>query len=142
NFDLVSSFSVGNVSQSAPFAIAGSSSRGPSQCGGEGSLLIKPEVSAPGINVRSSYLNGSYAQLTGTSMSAPHVSGAVLLLKEAFPFLSGDIILMALYLTAFDLGEPGEDNDYGMGLIDVLAAYNYLIDEGYTPVPPVTNQTD
>ena len=46
-------------------------------------------------------------------MAAPHVSGAILLLKEAFPYLSGEDLLWALYLTAVDLGAPGEDNTYG-----------------------------
>ena len=48
-------------------------------------------------------------------MAAPHVSGSILLLKEAFPFLSGEELLWALYLSAVDLGIPGEDNIYGMG---------------------------
>lgn len=142
NFDLVSSFAVGNVGQVAPYTIEASSSRGPSRCGGEGSLAIKPEVSAPGAAIRSSYLNGSYALLTGTSMAAPHVSGAILLLKEAFPYLVGEDILLALYFSAKDLGPEGEDNDYGMGLIDVYAAYLYLIEQGHTPVPPVESKLD
>ena len=47
----------------------------------------------------------------------------------------------ALYETAIDLGDPGEDNVYGRGMIDVLAAYNYL-DMTYDPVPPVTDSFD
>ena len=45
-------------------------------------------------------------------MAAPHVSGAVLLLKEAFPYLPGEEIMKALYYSAIDLGPPGEDNLY------------------------------
>ena len=37
-------------------------------------------------------------------MAAPHVTGCFLLLKEAFPFLSGEEILLAIYYTANDLG--------------------------------------
>ena len=40
--------------------IASFSSRGPSICGGSGTLLIKPEVSAPGVNVRSCVPGNSY----------------------------------------------------------------------------------
>ena len=69
-------------------------------------------------------------------MAAPHVSGAVLLLKEAFPYLSGEELLMALYLTAVDLGDPGEDNTYGMGLIDVDAAFQYLANSNL-PIDPL-----
>ena len=142
NIDLLSGFAVGATGTFAPFNIADFSSRGPSACGGEGSLGIKPEVSAPGVNVRSAVLNNSYQNFNGTSMASPHVSGAVLLLKEAFPYLSGEDILMALYVTAIDLGDPGEDNDYGNGFIDVLAAFNYLVGEGFDPVPPVNAEND
>ncbi|MEZ4847463.1 MAG: S8 family serine peptidase [Bacteroidia bacterium] len=70
-------------------------------------LLIKPEVSAPGTSVRSSIPGGAYDQKTGTSMSAPHVTGAILLLKEAFPYLSRADIKLAL-CSATDLGAPGK----------------------------------
>jgi hypothetical protein len=108
--------------------IASFSSRGPSVCGGTGSLLIKPEVSAPGVNVRSSGTSSGYSFLSGTSMAAPHVAGAVALLKQFAPNLTGKQILEALYNTAVDLGTAGEDNNYGMGLIDVYAAYLALSD--------------
>ncbi len=138
NFDLVNSFTVGALNGNLPdlLPIASFSSRGPSHCGGEGSLLIKPEVSAPGVQVRSSIRNGKYEFFSGTSMASPHVCGAILLLKEAFPELTGRELKMALYLTAIDLGEPGEDNTYGMGLIDVLAAFNYIVSQGHVPVSP------
>ncbi|MCU0344895.1 MAG: S8 family serine peptidase, partial [Ignavibacterium sp.] len=84
--------------------IASFSSRGPSVCGGTGSLLIKPEVSAPGVNVRSSGTSSGYSFLSGTSMAAPHVAGAVALLKQFAPNLTGKQILEALYNTAVDLG--------------------------------------
>ena len=118
--------------------IASFSSRGPSTCGGTGSLLIKPEASAPGVNVRSATRssNTAYTQLSGTSMAAPHVAGAVALLKQAAPTLTGKQILLALYNTAKDLGTAGEDNTYGKGLIDVYAAFLTL----GTPdtIPPAT----
>jgi subtilisin family serine protease len=117
--------------------IASFSSRGPSVCGGTGSLLIKPEVSAPGVNVRSSGSATGYTVLSGTSMAAPHVAGAVALLKQFAPNLTGKQILEALYNTAVDLGAAGEDNNYGMGLIDVYAAYLAISDT----IPP-TSVTD
>ena len=119
--------------------ITSSSSRGPSLCGGSGSLLIKPEVSAPGTNVRSSGSTTGYTSLTGTSMASPHVAGSVALLKEAFPNLTGKQILEALYYTARDLGTAGEDNTYGMGLIDVYAAYLSLSNQDPTPPDPITD---
>ncbi len=133
---LVNTFTVGALDgNNANFPIASFSSRGPTACPSSGSLAIKPEVAAPGVNVRSCVDTNNYAIYSGTSMAGPHVSGAVLLLKEAFPQVPGEQILLALYYSAIDLGQPGEDNTYGMGMIDVLAAYNYLA-QTYTPVPP------
>ena len=133
----VSIFSIGALNgNSSQLPIAGFSSRGPSQCGGTGSLLIKPEVSAPGVNVRSSVPGGGYTANSGTSMAAPHVSGAILLLKEAFPDATGKELKLALYHTCTDLGVPGEDNTYGMGVINVEAAFDYLVAQGHVPVSP------
>ena len=133
NNDTVSVFCVGATATTAPYAIANFSSRGPSTCGGSGTLQIKPEVSAPGVSVRSSIDNQGYGNLSGTSMAAPHVCGAILLLKEAFPFLTGRQLKMALWASATDLGQTGEDNTYGTGIINVPAAYNYLIAQGHVP---------
>ena len=133
---LVNTFTVGAVNGADPsFPIAGFSSHGPTACPLTGSLQIKPEVVAPGLNVRSSVDQNNYAVYNGTSMAGPHASGAVLLLKEAFPNATGEEILLALYNTAFDLGVAGEDNTYGMGMIDCLAAFNELA-LTYTPTPP------
>lgn len=128
NTNIVNTFSVGNINGNVPFPypISSSSSRGPSLCGGTGSLLIKPEVVAPGTSVRSSVPGGGYLNMSGTSMSCPHVVGAVALLKQYAPNLTGRQILEALYNTAVDLGPAGEDNDYGKGVIDVFAAYQSL----------------
>ena len=138
NNGLVNAFSVGAVNQNFPGPPrAGFSSVGPTRCGGDSSLLIKPEVCAPGMMIRSS-VPGGYQRLSGTSMAAPHVAGAVLLLKEAFPQVTGEQILLALYRSAVDLGSPGEDNLFGMGLINLRAAYDSLVVQGNVPFfPPV-----
>lgn len=135
--NLVNVFAVGNVNGNvSTYPIASSSSRGPSICQDTGSLFIKPEVSAPGSDVRSSIPGGTYAFYTGTSMAAPHAAGGIVLLREAFPYLTGTEIKLALYYTAVDLGIPGEDNDYGRGIIHLKAAYDYLVAAGNVPVPP------
>lgn len=142
NWDTVRLFAVGALDGSNDnLPIAEFSSRGPSICEGEGSLLIKPEVSAPGVSVRSS-VPGGYSRFDGTSMAAPHVSGAILLLKQAFPYLTGEELMLALYYSCTDLGEPGEDNNYGMGIINVPAAFEYLLSRGYEPEPPLEAPND
>lgn len=51
---------------------------------------VKPDVSAPGVNVNSAYPPNTYVQLSGTSMAAPHVAGAAALLMSAVPTLKGN----------------------------------------------------
>lgn len=119
-FSDVNAFAVGALDgNSASLTIASFSSRGPSACD---TSIIKPEVSAPGVNVRSTYASGGYGSLSGTSMAAPHVAGAVALLRQVNPNADADEIKYALLNTARDLGPAGEDNAYGMGIIDVFAA--------------------
>lgn len=135
NTSVVNTFTVGMINAGLPsFPLNAFSSRGPTICPSSGSLLIKPEVVAPGVNVRSSLPENGFGQATGTSMACPHVSGALLLLREAFPTLTGTQLKEALYYTAADLGPAGEDNDYGMGIIDVKRAYDTLVAQGFTPV--------
>jgi uncharacterized repeat protein (TIGR01451 family) len=81
------SFTVGNTLPNDQ--IAASSSRGPVTV--DGSNRLKPDISAPGTSIYSSYNDGSYRSLTGTSMAAPHVAGLVALLISAKPSLAGDV---------------------------------------------------
>lgn len=142
NTGLVNSFTVGALNgNTSTYPIATFSSRGPSPCGGGGSIAIKPEVSAPGVSVRSCVNQNEYDLYSGTSMASPHVAGAVLLLKEAFPFLTGQEVLLALYNSAIDLGDEGEDNTFGMGMINLEAAFN-LLSQTHEPVPPLTDEHD
>lgn len=137
NINLVNTFTVGALDgNAASLPIAGFSSRGPSHCdAADSSLVIKPEVSAPGVSVRSCVPTG-FDYYNGTSMASPHVSGAILLLKEAFPTLTGKDFKLALYYSCTDLGQPGEDNNYGMGIISVKKAFDYLVAQGHVPVSP------
>lgn len=142
NSNLVNTFCVGSINaNNNDYQISTFSCRGPTQCPGDGSLKIYPEVVAPGQGIRSAWGKDGYNTISGTSMASPHVSGAVLLLKEAFPYLTGSEILLALYNTASDLGNLGEDNTYGMGIIDAFAAFNYL-SNNYEPVIPSFNEQD
>ncbi len=127
NTGLVNSFTVGSISpHDTLYPISSFSSRGPSICPASGALAIKPEVVAPGYQIRSSIGQDGYSTYNGTSMASPHVTGVVLLLREAFPNVTGEEVLLALYHSAHDLGPVGEDNTYGNGMIDALAAFNYL----------------
>ena len=75
-----------------------------------------------GFKVIDERLDFDYDTYTGTSMAAPHVSGALGLLIERFPYLDNPQIRDVLLTTAQDLGEPGVDDVYGWGLIDLKKA--------------------
>jgi subtilisin family serine protease len=72
----------------------------------------------------SMYNNGSYARLSGTSMAAPMVSGAIAGLKSMFPNLSYQEIAARLLVTANKTGIYANTDIYGQGLMDLQAASN------------------
>jgi subtilisin family serine protease len=124
------SFSVGAVDTRDPdFPIAEFSSRGPSRCTPDGSMSIKPEISAPGVDIRSS-IPGGYFNGDGTSESAPHVSGVVALIRQANPNLSTEQVYQILMETSIDKGAPGDDNNYGRGMVDAYRAVLMAIEYG------------
>jgi hypothetical protein len=77
---------------------------------------------APGVDIVSSYVNGQYIYMSGTSMATPVVSGAAALVKQLWPSLRADQIASILFITATDLGVPGIDPVYGRGLLNVERA--------------------
>jgi len=123
-------FSVGATDSSD--VIAGFSSRGPVTIDGSGRL--KPDVSAPGVSVRSSIPGTGYARLNGTSMAGPHVAGTAALVWSAVPQLIGDVTGTETAIahaarprtTADGCGGDGPDdvpnNTYGWGIVDALSA--------------------
>ena len=100
--------------------VATFSSRGPSVW--YGSNLIKPDLSAPGVNVRSAVPGGSYAEASGTSMATPHIAGVAALMLQADPSLSVEQLEKILTQTTVHLGNPIPNNDYGWGRVDAYAA--------------------
>jgi serine protease AprX len=126
-------FTVGATDNSD--SIASFSSRGP----GDGSNLLKPDVSAPGVSILSSIKGGGYGYLSGTSMASPHVTGLVALLLSADPLLRGNVDAIEniirqssvpLTTTIQDCGGVSgsqvPNNTYGYGRIDASKAYSLL----------------
>lgn len=130
------SFTVGSIDINN--SLANSSSRGPSTFYTPN--VLKPNISAPGVNVRSCYrtTDTTYQSLSGTSMASPHVAGVVALLWSARPLLLRNIAATKTILqnTANPSiavspqtcgGTPSTqipNNTFGYGRIDALAAVN------------------
>jgi subtilisin family serine protease len=106
--------------------IASFASRGPSPLGG----IIKPNVTAPGVSIRSSVPNNSYSVFSGTSMATAHVPGTVALIWRGAPAFRRDIAGTRAIIdqTAIDVsnlncgGTPGNNNVWGEGRLDAFAA--------------------
>ncbi len=123
-----SAYGVGATDQSD--VIASFSSRGPVTWNNAPYIgtYIKPDISAPGVEIFSSVPGGEWEwsgagfTWSGTSMATPHISGTVALMRQANPSLNVDEIKTILAQTALDLGAAGEDNDYGWGRVNAFAA--------------------
>jgi subtilisin family serine protease len=97
----------------------------------DGSGRLKPDISAPGVGVWSALPNQRMGTLSGTSMAAPHVAGAVALLWSAAPVLIGNVDLTeqvllksAMLVENTDCGASVQSPNptYGYGRLDALAA--------------------
>ncbi len=86
--------------------------------------LTKPDVSAPGVSIYSTYggNDDGYVTMSGTSMATPHTAGAIAVLLSKNPSLTPRQIDSLLEFTALDLGDSGKDNDYGSGRIQLYQA--------------------
>lgn len=122
--DYPESYSVGSFTINNTMSVF--SSRGTSAVDGG----IKPNIAAPGENVRSAWNNGAYNTISGTSMAAPHVAGTVALMWSAAPALIGDVSRTRALLdqTAIDTaavscgGTVDNNNMWGQGKLDAYTA--------------------
>ena len=120
------------ASMDTNYTIAASSSRGPTDDG-----RLKPEITAVGRNVRSTYPNNGYATISGTSMACPTTVGTLSLLVERFRQInSGRSPLMGLIKaiacnTARDAGNIGPDFIFGFGILQAERALRAIEDSTY-----------
>ncbi|UCD17481.1 MAG: S8 family peptidase [Candidatus Zixiibacteriota bacterium] len=126
--DSLDCFAVGATDHSTGL-ITHFSSRGPSGCD---SVSTKPNVVAPGGAIRSSvpafFDSSLYRHIGGTSMSAPHVAGAVAILRQAVPDATPAEIKEALLAGCIPRGDPSPNNIYGWGEIYLPASLEFLSD--------------
>jgi subtilisin family serine protease len=126
-------FTAGTRTAGRGDVMAAFSSRGP------GGLFVKPDVTAPGVQILAGHTPvpesitggppGEYFQaIAGTSMSAPHVAGAAILVRAVHPFWTPGQVKSALMTSARtsvvkeNLMTPADPLDMGAGRIDVAAA--------------------
>ena len=138
------SFLVANISTLEN--ISGSSSFGPVSDG-----RVKPEISAFGSSVFSTYLPlNSYGTISGTSMAAPGIAGTATLLYQRYKQLNANLqppstlIKNIIMNSAFDLGNTGPDYKFGYGRINALEAVRILETNRYflnTVATGVTNSS-
>ncbi len=113
-------------------SVDASSSRGPASDG-----RIKPDISSVGTNVYSTVSTNSYANLTGTSMACPAISGVLAQLYQAYRANNngedptGALMKGILLNTADDIGNPGPDYKYGYGRVNALKALRVIEDKSY-----------
>ncbi|MEU2656003.1 S8 family serine peptidase [Streptomyces sp. NPDC007325] len=125
-------------------AIASFSGFGPSLVDGS----MKPNISAPGVAIRSAWPGSTHQTSNGTSMATPHVAGAVALLWSAAPALIGDIDRTRALLNqgARDVddthcgGTPAANNVWGEGKLDILASVTKAPKEAATVSGTVTDR--
>ncbi len=88
---------------------------------------LKPNLLAPGVDILSTYLGGTYASSSGTSMATPHVAGAAALVKQMRPTWTPEQIQASLMNTAIDLGLDVHTQGAGRLQVDRAVAVPGLV---------------
>lgn len=106
--------------------------------------FIKPNISAPGSNIRSARNGGGYVSQQGTSMACPHVAGAVAILLQKNPNLTFEEVYDALLNSARQpsQGGPYPNNNYGWGILDVYGALKLVSGGGQQDTIPNIRYVD
>lgn len=80
------------------------------------------DLSAPGVDIYSTYPGNAYTYMSGTSMACPHVTGVAALAWSVYPSCTANQIRWVLEHTADDLGYEGFDESYGYGRVNARKA--------------------
>ncbi|MFS8158657.1 MAG: S8 family peptidase [Candidatus Roizmanbacteria bacterium] len=131
NDEIASYSSVGTVVDIA--APGGNPSGGSDQCKDDASdCILSTDVSGKSSAGIEKGANNEYLLLSGTSQSAPHVTGVVALMLGIDPTLTVDKIRTLLFTSADDLGTPGKDDQFGNGRLNAFKAIQ-AITSGVAP---------
>ncbi len=92
-----------------------------------GGVTVSGCAGDPAVEILSTWNDGGYCSIAGTSMATPHVSAAAALLRAANGTCTAVQVKSRLETTADDLGPAGPDSTFGAGLVDPLAAGTHLL---------------
>ncbi|MEV0715961.1 type VII secretion-associated serine protease mycosin [Asanoa sp. NPDC050611] len=92
-------------------------------------------ITAPGVDIMTTRPNARYEAGSGTSDSTAIVSGAVALVRSRYPQLSASEVIRRITSTATDKGPPGRDDQYGYGVLNLVAALTADLPPSATPTP-------
>jgi subtilisin family serine protease len=85
------------------------------------------DIFAPGVNILSTCNGSGYCNLSGTSMATPLANGVIGAVLSANPALTADMVEQIISETAVDLGPPGNDDAWGWGRVNMLAAVQQAV---------------
>ncbi|PKL00274.1 MAG: hypothetical protein CVV56_06765 [Tenericutes bacterium HGW-Tenericutes-1] len=96
------------------------------------------DIAAPGTQIYTTSLDGTYSSVSGTSFASPHVAGIIALYLSSYPTATVNEVKTLLYGGARDLGDAGLDVYYGHGLVNALSMFSsvyhqvsYVLPQGY-----------
>jgi hypothetical protein len=99
---------------------------------------LKPDVSAPGVNIMSTEPGNTYGEMSGTSMATPVTAGCTALIFQKFHQMFSQnyrplpaTVKALLCVSANDLGNPGPDYQFGHGRVNVQNAIDYMMQYGF-----------
>ncbi|MEV1144131.1 type VII secretion-associated serine protease mycosin [Micromonospora sp. NPDC049799] len=97
------------------------------------------DIVAPAVDMYSTSYDSLYSKGTGTSSATAIVAGAAALVRSKYPDLPASEVVHRLTATAVDKGPPGRDDQYGYGVIDLVAALTADVPPlGFNSSPPVS----
>ena len=116
-----------NCPAAYPTVIAVSATNSDDQLASFSNIGQEVELAAPGVAILSAVKGGGYQSWQGTSMATPFVAGVAALMYSKNPTLTNSEVRALLQTTATDLGVPGQDVEFGYGLVNAHAA---VLDDG------------
>ncbi|MCC6285593.1 MAG: S8 family serine peptidase [Phycisphaerales bacterium] len=115
--------------------VVGASDQGDNKAGFS-SYGVAVDLFAPGVSILSSCNGGGYCYASGTSMATPVANGVVGMIWSANPNLTAAEVEQVLFTTCDDLGDPGNDDYYGWGRVNLFRAVAAASGAG-GPLPPI-----